>query len=217
MTTKQAMEALAAEAATGRGAGRRPHAEEWATASDCDGWRVQDVFAHMASVFHQVADPSSTPAAATDDAEETAELMLVEPQGPGRPARGRWTSTREWSEKALAALGGMQEPPMAEVVIPLGNLGSHPLHLLANAFVFDHYCHLRHDVARAVRSGRPAAAPRATSCASRRPSTWMLGGHAADVRRGAGRRRPPAEPRLRGARCRAPGWCGRRPRRAGSW
>ena len=35
---------------------------------------------------------------------------------------------------------------MAEVVVPLGNLGSHPLHLLANALVFDHYCHLRHDM-----------------------------------------------------------------------
>ena len=31
----------------------------------------------------------------------------------------------------------------ATTVVPLANLGSHPLHLLANALVFDHYCHLR--------------------------------------------------------------------------
>ena len=37
---------------------------------------------------------------------------------------------------------------MAETVVPLGNLGSHPLHLLANALVFDHYCHLRVDLLR---------------------------------------------------------------------
>ena len=29
--------------------------------SDCAGWRVQDVYGHMASIFHQVADPSVTP------------------------------------------------------------------------------------------------------------------------------------------------------------
>jgi len=142
--TKQAMEALTAEVALAQELAHGLSAEEWAAASDCDGWRVQDVFAHMASVFHQVGDPSSTPEGATDDAEATAELMLV--------SRRELTPSdvmdeyREWSVKALDALGAMQEPPMSEVVIPLGNLGSHPLHLLANALAFDHYCHLRHDI-----------------------------------------------------------------------
>jgi hypothetical protein len=30
----------------------------------------------------------------------------------------------------------------------MGNLGAHPLHLLANATCFDHYCHLRLDILR---------------------------------------------------------------------
>ena len=116
--TKQAMAALA------RPSGRGPielaqslSAEEWATPSDCDGWRVQDVFAHMATVFHQVADPSATPADATGDAEATAELMLVPAAGPDAPRRS-WPSTWSGARRRIVALGGLQEPPMADVVDP---------------------------------------------------------------------------------------------------
>ena len=32
--------------------------DEWNAPSDCEGWAVRDVIAHMASVLHGVADPS---------------------------------------------------------------------------------------------------------------------------------------------------------------
>lgn len=171
--TKQAMEALTAEVALAEDLAAALTAEEWAAASDCAGWRVQDVFAHMASIFHQVADPSSVPEGATADAEATAELMLV--------SRKEWTpgqvmdEYREWSTKALAGLASMQDPPMADMVIPLGNLGSHPLHLLANALVFDHYCHLRHDI---LQPGGPVERPPLPSDELRMTPVldWMLGG-----------------------------------------
>ena len=35
--------------------------DEWNAPSDCDGWAVRDVVAHMASVLHGVADPSMMP------------------------------------------------------------------------------------------------------------------------------------------------------------
>ena len=47
---------------------------------------------------------------------------------------------------------------MAEMVVPISDLGSHPLHLMANAIVFDHYCHLRYDIGESVE--RAAALPR---------------------------------------------------------
>ena len=53
----------------------------------------------------------------------------------------------EWARRGRAALVALQAPGVATTVVPLANLGSHPLHLLANALVFDHYCHLRWDVA----------------------------------------------------------------------
>ena len=117
---------------------------EWALPSGCAGWRVQDVVQHMASVFHSIADPSSIEGGTSADVEENAEVPVQ--------ARRDWTTDqvtaeyREWSEKGISAMAGMQEAPLAEMVIPLANLGSHPMRLLANAIAFDHYCHLRHDI-----------------------------------------------------------------------
>jgi len=122
---------------------------EWARPSGCAGWRVQDVAQHMASTFHSIADPSSIERGSSDDVEANAEVPVQ--------ARKDWSieqvlaEYREWSDKGIAALTGMQEPPMADLVVPMGNLGSHPLHLLGNAIAFDHYCHLRHDIGAAVR------------------------------------------------------------------
>ena len=48
-------------------------------------------------------------------------------------ARRHWTVEQvmteydEWSVKGVEALTALQEPPMAETGISLGNLGSHPL------------------------------------------------------------------------------------------
>ena len=52
------------------------------------------------------------------------------------------------SAKALESVVGLQAPGMAETVIPIENAGHYPLHMVVNAFAFDHYCHLRFDVLR---------------------------------------------------------------------
>src|SRR5947209_15060371 len=54
----------------------------------------------------------------------------------------------EMSENGIAALTGSVTGPHAERITPLDDLGSHPLHLLANALAFDHFCHLRNDILR---------------------------------------------------------------------
>ena len=145
--------------------------EEWQAASGCTGWRVQDVAQHMASTFHQIADPSSIEGGSSEHAEENAEVPVQ--------ARREWgvdellSEYREWSDKGVAALAGLQEPPLADNVIPLADLGSHPMHILANAIVFDHYCHLRHDIGAAV----PRAAELPRDAASLDATLeWMLAG-----------------------------------------
>lgn len=144
---------------------------EWAAASGCDGWRVQDVAQHMASVFHSIADPASIEGGSSPDVEQNAEVPVQ--------ARREWTPDQvmaeyvQWSDTGIATLASFQEAPMAEMVIPLANLGSHPMHILANAIVFDHYCHLRHDIG--------ASLPRAAEL-PRDPDSlhatvdWMLAG-----------------------------------------
>lgn len=131
-------------------------ADEWAALSGCTGWRVQDVVVHMACVFHQLADPASIEGGTSPDAEANAEI----------PVQARRALTSEqaateyetWAPAGIEAMRAMQDPAVGETVVPLGNLGAHPMHLLANALVFDHYCHLRHDIGSAVE--RAADLPR---------------------------------------------------------
>ncbi len=144
---------------------------DWQVASACDGWRVQDVACHMASVFHSIADPSTIAGGDSSDVEANAEVPVQ--------ARREWTVAQvraeydQWSTAGLAALAGFQEPPMHDMVIPLANLGSHPMHLLANAIVFDHYCHLRHDIGAAIPA---AAALPHDDLALTATLEWMLAG-----------------------------------------
>lgn len=148
--------------------------EEWALPSDCAGWRVQDVIAHMAAVYKSVGGGSVARADdAPGDAERNADAGVEERRG--------WSTAdvageyREWSTTALAGLAAMNEEPMASTVIPLGNLGEHPMHILANALVFDHYCHLRHDLLQPA--GPLSRAPLPQDDARLHPIVeWMLGG-----------------------------------------
>lgn len=131
--------------------------QEWAAPSGCAGWRVKDVVAHMGAVFRSICGDTSIPSDPSGDAEKSAELAVA--------PRKEWSAAevaaeyREWAPKGLAALAALQEPPLADAVIPLGNLGSHPMHILGNAIVFDHYCHLRHDIGAALPRGDFVLAP----------------------------------------------------------
>ena len=52
----------------------------------------------------------------------------------------------QYCNGTLATLTALQDEPLASTVIPLADLGSYPMHLLADAYTFDHYCHLRVDL-----------------------------------------------------------------------
>lgn len=147
---------------------------EWELPSDCAGWRVQDVVAHMSAVFVTVSGGSTARAEPpTDDAERNADAAVEE--------RRTWSSAdvaaeyERTSEAAIAGLAAMQGTPMDDTVIPLGNLGHHPMHLLADALAFDHYCHLRHDL---LAPGGPLERPPLPSDDLRLvpTMTWMLAG-----------------------------------------
>ena len=144
---------------------------EWEAASGCDGWRVQDVAQHMAATFQKIAAPDTVDGGDSGHTETSAEVPVQQ--------RKDWTpieviaAYQEWAGKGVAALAALQEAPMADTVVPLSDLGEHPLHILANAIVFDHYCHLRHDIGAAV--DRAAQLPRDTE-ALRATLEWMLAG-----------------------------------------
>lgn len=120
--------------------------EEWELPSDCDGWRVQDVVNHMANVFRNFVDPGANAPAIPGKTEATQDAQVDACRG--------WDRARvlqdyeDVSAKGLEAIAGFVTGPMADTVVPLDDLGMHPLHRLANALAFDHFCHLRNDILR---------------------------------------------------------------------
>lgn len=119
--------------------------EEWSRPSGCQGWSVRDLVAHMSSNYKETVDPSPAPAEPLDLPAERMMDLLVEP-------RKQWTNQQildeylAYCDQAVAVLGSMQEEPLASTVIPLADLGSYPMNQLADAYAFDHYCHLRIDL-----------------------------------------------------------------------
>jgi uncharacterized protein (TIGR03083 family) len=146
--TKAAVEGLQAIHAELEGVLGSLTEDEWALPTACTGWSVKDLLAHVTSNFKEMIEPTPAPAPAADavppKAEEAME-MLVAPRKDW-PAADLMAEYERYRDGVFAALTGMQEEPTASMVIPIADLGHYPLHLLANAFCFDHYCHLRHDL-----------------------------------------------------------------------
>ena len=147
--------------------------EEWAAPSACAGWRVQDVIAHLANTFRAVVDPGALAPGVPGDLEAT--------QSAQAEAHREWRPDQvladyvEVSERGLGALATLQGPPPVESMIPIEDAGMYPLHLVANALAFDHFCHLRNDI---LQPRGPIVRPAAPVDAVRMGATleWLLAG-----------------------------------------
>jgi uncharacterized protein (TIGR03083 family) len=146
--------------------------EEWNAPSDCEGWAVRDVVAHMASVLHGVADPSVMPdmSGGTEDAMEapvderrawTVEEVLAE--------------FETYSGQVADLAASLQDPPLSETQLPMGDLGTHPMAIMPCTFLFDNYCHLRNDI---LKPNGPIDRPEPPRDEMRVAPTveWMLAG-----------------------------------------
>jgi hypothetical protein len=69
----------------------------------------------------------------------------------------------------------LQDPPMSETMLPMGDLGTHPMSLMPGIFLFDGYCHLRNDI---LKPNGPIDRPEPPRDEQRlRPTLeWMLAG-----------------------------------------
>ena len=119
--------------------------EEWKMSSACEGWRVQDVFAHVTSNLKQFADPDPPVDEQEQlDAEQAMEALVT--------PRKDWTPEElveeyyKYFEPALNVFSSLLEEPTASIEQQLSDLGTYQLRWLPYAFCFDHYCHLRHDM-----------------------------------------------------------------------
>jgi uncharacterized protein (TIGR03083 family) len=115
--------------------------EEWAAPSACEGWSVQDLVAHMTQLFRSTVDPSAMPERDPRGTERTMDRWVEVLRD--QPADQLLEDYRTLGDQVLAVLPmiqGIEDP------LDLGDLGSHPMHLGANAFAFDHYAHIRVDM-----------------------------------------------------------------------
>lgn len=117
--------------------------DEWNTPSDCAGWATRDVVAHMASSVHGVVDPAFLPDM-SGGAEQSMEAPVAQ--------RREWSIEQvvdeyeTYSGQAADAFAMLQAPPMADTMLPMHDLGTHPMSILPATFTFDAYCHLRVDI-----------------------------------------------------------------------
>ncbi len=119
--------------------------DDWACESACAGWRVQDVIVHMAVFFQSITDPS---AVAIDEPPTLAERFndATVAQRRDWPAARAAEYYEQQATLGLGTLEALQSPDLAEVMIPVAELGSYRLSQMSDAFAFDHLVHLTADI-----------------------------------------------------------------------
>lgn len=120
--------------------------EDWAADSACVGWRVQDVLVHMGVFFQSLSDPASAiPADERSGLAERINDAAVAHRKDWLPAEAA-AYYEQQAATGLAVIESFQSPDLAEVTMPVAELGTYRLSELSNAFAFDHLVHLSCDI-----------------------------------------------------------------------
>jgi uncharacterized protein (TIGR03083 family) len=119
--------------------------DEWVMQSGCEAWTVKELVAHMSSNYKEICEPSPPPAEPISLPAERLMDMLVEPRKEWSNAEVR-DEYLAYCDGAVLGLTALQDEPLASTPVPLADLGTYPMHQYADAFAFDHYCHLRVDL-----------------------------------------------------------------------
>jgi uncharacterized protein (TIGR03083 family) len=146
---------------------------EWHTPSAAEGWTVHDVVNHVGALLELLQAAVGGEAAPDSGIEAINDAMVAQ--------RRDWDRTRTLDnlrkqlEQALPVFFSLQEEPTASVQTPMVDLGTYPLHAIADMFTFDMTTHLRYDIlaprGRITRELPPLDETRITPSIS-----WLLGG-----------------------------------------
>jgi uncharacterized protein (TIGR03083 family) len=127
---------------------------DWQTPSAADGWRVQDVVAHMGSAYRALFGPAALELVRSNDIERTNDV-LVDRRRDWPPSRVLAEYER-WSQVMLRMMGPVSRTPLARAPMRLAELGRFRVGQLLCAIVFDTHTDLRHDIAPALGRTVPA-------------------------------------------------------------
>jgi uncharacterized protein (TIGR03083 family) len=169
--TVEAVHALRADSEALLAAAASFTEDDWATASGCAGWSVRDVFIHLDNLFRLVTDPSSLPQVDPAAGTEQTQHRLVE----DRRGQSSAATLDAYRTSAAAALTVLEALQAVNDPIDLGDLGKHPTHMVANAYAFDHFTHIRADLLGPI---GPLSAPAPPADAVRLGAVvdWMVAG-----------------------------------------
>lgn len=149
--------------------------DDWKRPTGCPGWSVHDLFTHLTCTFRDITgapgfpDPVAGAIERTNDAAVAAFRDLTPQQN--------LEAYRSLVDPALAVLTARQQEGEAERPIDLDDAGVYPLHLMADSLVFDHYCHLAHDLSAPGSLGVHPELDAGTEASAMAASlTWLMAG-----------------------------------------
>jgi uncharacterized protein (TIGR03083 family) len=139
--TSAAIRALEAE----RGALLETCAEltdaDWKAESGCDGWSVQDVVAHLGALFWIVVDPRALPDASGLPTERAQDVYVE-----ARRSLGPAQILADYESVSAEGIERLADLESQDFELALEDFGTYPASVLANAYCFDHYVHIRADL-----------------------------------------------------------------------
>jgi uncharacterized protein (TIGR03083 family) len=144
--------------------------EEWAKPSQCEGWTIQDVVAHMAAIAHGVFTPWMFKFMAAKNLERNNDADVETRRS--RDPQQVLAEYERWSSRMVKLLAVGQKPPLSKAPFKVGELGVYPMAQVASASVFDTHLHLHYDMAPAVGRTLPAPGPGTVAVINE----WVLGG-----------------------------------------
>jgi uncharacterized protein (TIGR03083 family) len=147
--------------------------DEWQTPSAAAGWSVQDVVSHVGCLLELLQAAVRGEATPDSGIEPLNEVMVAE--------RRDWDVARTLNnvqkqlDQAITLFTPLQETPMACVETPMLDLGTYPLHAIADMFTFDMTTHLCYDIL-APRGPISRELPPLDEARLGPSVSWLLGG-----------------------------------------
>ncbi|TRW89150.1 hypothetical protein FK535_02545 [Mycolicibacterium sp. 018/SC-01/001] len=148
-------------------------AEQWSLESAATGWSVKDVYLHMGALLALLQDAVNGADVPPMGIEALNDTIVA--------ARRDWTVQEtttflaEQLDAAVQTFGPLQDEPAASATVPLLDLGTYPLHAIADMFAFDISTHVRLDVA-APRGPVDVALPALDETRLAPAVSWLIGG-----------------------------------------
>src|ERR1700758_1271775 len=145
----------------------------WQTPSAAAGWSVRDVISHVGCLLELLQAAVRGEAMPDSRIEPLNDAMVAE--------RRSWDNTRilenvqKQLEEAIAMFIPLQDAPMASVEAPMLDLGTYPLHAIADMFTFDMTTHMRYDIL-APRGPITRELPPLDDVRLTPAMSWLLGG-----------------------------------------